>query len=96
MITVQYTDEHGISRYVDVPDEATPREYGIPRSLMIDHLFADAPKHFLVRLYAELHQLGLIEPADYRKPGAADKIASAFRAAVRQDVVSILNEAEAQ
>jgi hypothetical protein len=89
---IEYRDSEGIMRRVIVPsdDGANPEE-GIPVSLQVDLLYEHMPLPFRQRLTDALWAQGLIEPADYLRAGAAEKIRAAWLSVVRYDVLDIQN-----
>lgn len=84
-----YEDNAGIPRVVLLPEGETDPTMGIPASLDLTPLYGHLPKDFQQRLYRELHARGLVEPADYFKPGAAEAFRSAMLSAIKHDFLSV-------
>lgn len=85
-----YHDELDIPRVVMLPPGETDPTMGIPSSLDLTPLYGHLPADFQRRLYTALHARGLVEPADYVKPGAADRFRSAMLSAIKHDFTSVL------
>lgn len=85
-----YTDEQNIPRVVMLPEGETDPTLGIPASLDLTPLYGHLPAEFQARLYQGLHARGLIEPADYLKPRAAEAFRSAMLSAIKHDFMSVL------
>ena len=84
-----YTDEHNIPRVVMLPKGETDPTLGIPASLDLTPLYGHLSQEFQARLYQALHARGLVEPADYLRPGAADAFRSAMLSAIKHDFTSV-------
>jgi len=84
-----YEDGSGIPRVVLVPEGEKDLQSGIPISFDLSPLFGHMPAAFQSELYKALHAQGLIEPADYFKPGAADRYQRALRTVLKHDFLSI-------
>lgn len=89
-----YTDRDGIQRRVIIPTGITDYAEGIPISLAVDTLFAQSGIEYRRALIDELWARGLIEPCDYLKPGAAELITAALRAANKRDALDIISFAK--
>src|SRR5258706_2046745 len=83
-----FADDSGISRVVLVPEGETNLKKGIPVSFDLSELYGHMPKEFQRDLYAALHAQGLIEPADYFKPGAAERYQRALRTVLKRDFLN--------
>lgn len=83
------TNDAGIPSVVLVPEDETDLRRGIPVSLNLHPLFGHMPDTFQRELYQALHDNGLIEPADFFKPGAADRYARALRTVIKHDFLSV-------
>lgn len=95
-ISIDYLDTNNIKRRVLVPSKDVDPSEGIPLSLDVDRLFADAPLGFRQRLVAELWAQGLIEKADFLTDTAANRIRAALLAAIKGDTVEIINFARSK
>lgn len=84
-----FQDDSGINRVVLVPPGETDLKTGIPLSLDLSPLYGHMPQKFQQELYAALHAQGLIVPADFFKPGAADRYQAALRTVLKHDFLSI-------
>lgn len=84
-----FEDGSGIPRTVLVPEGETDVKAGIPVSLDLTPLFGHMPADFQRELYRALHTQGLVDPADYFKPGAADRYQAALRSVLKHDFLSI-------
>lgn len=93
-ITVDYYDEDGIKRRVLVPDTDIPPREGIPLSLPVDKLYNSMPREFRVRLMEALWSRGLVEPADFFKPGAAELTRNAIMDTCKFDALDIISLAK--
>lgn len=90
---VDFLDEDGRWKRVYIPENQlgmVPPEEGIPVSLDISGLYAGVPGEFVTRVSNDLWNVGLIEPKDFLKPGAADKIRAALLSAIRSDTMDII------
>jgi len=87
---IDYRDNDGIMRRVLVPTsgEAEPSE-GVPVSLPVDYLYEHMPIEFRQRLMEALYTNGFIEPDDYLKAGAAERIRAAWLSVIKRDVLDI-------
>lgn len=83
-----YTDPDGIERVVIAPEGERDLATGIPVSMDLDVLYAHMPAEWRRSLYAALHAQGLIEPADYFKPGASDRFRAAMLTVIRHDFLN--------
>lgn len=93
---VDYTSADGLPQRSLIPADANgidPSE-GIPLHLDLDPLYGHLPLEFRQRLYNALHARGLIEPADYLKPGAAEVYMAAMRHIFKQDALSAIRLAK--
>lgn len=89
-INLDYIDEHGIRRRVLVsPEVEVEPSEGVPVSLPVDELYEHMPIAFRQRLMEELWNNGLIEPGDFLRPGAAEKIRAVWLSIVKKDVFDI-------
>lgn len=84
-----YEDGLGVSRVVLVPPGETDLKTGIPISFDLSRLYGHMPREFQREFYAALHAQGLIEPADYFKPGAAEHYQRALRTVLKHDFSNI-------
>lgn len=91
MIKRDFFDDRGIKRRVLVPDENAPLTEGIPVSLPVDNLYNTAPPEFVVRLVNALFARGLVEPADFMQPGAAELTRVALLDTLKFDAQSIVS-----
>lgn len=85
----QYHDDSGIQRVVLVPPGETDLKTGIPVSLDLSPLFGHMPQKFQQEFYKALHDQGLIEPADYFKPGASERYRRALLTVIKHDFLNI-------
>lgn len=88
---LDYTDDQGIKRRVLLPVGDTNVREGIPLSLDIDSIYPHCPVEYIRNLTDELWARGLIEPCDFKKPGAPELIRSALLAVAKRDTLDILN-----
>ena len=84
-----FTDGSGIPRVVLIPEGETDVAMGIPVSLDLTPLFGHMAEPFQREFYKALHAQGLIEPADFFKPGAADRYRRALLTVIKHDFLSI-------
>lgn len=91
---VDYTDSNGIRRRVLLPHGITDHEEGIPVSLDADRLYLHCPVDFRRRLMEELWARDLIEPCDYKRPGAPELVRAAITAATKADTLDIITLAD--
>jgi hypothetical protein len=84
-----YQDDSGATRVVLIPEGETDLKLGIPLSFDLSPLFGHMPKAFQQELYNALHAQGLVEPADYFKPGAAERYQRALRTVLKHDFSNI-------
>lgn len=84
-----FEDGSGVTRAVLVPQGETDVKAGIPLSLDLTPLYGHMPQEFQRDLYQALHAQGLVDPADYFKPGAADRYQAALRTMLKHDFLSI-------
>lgn len=84
-----FVDDSGIPRVVLVPEGETDFKTGIPLSMDLTKLYGHMPSSFQTELYKALHAQGLVEPADYFKPGASERYQRAMRDVVKHDFLSI-------
>lgn len=84
-----YEDGSGIPRVVLVPAGEKDLTTGIPLSFDLSPLFGHMPDGFQRELYKALHAQGLVEPADYFKPNAAERYQSALRTVLKHDFSNI-------
>lgn len=87
---VDYTDKHGIKRRVLLPDGVTVHEEGIPVSLDVDRLFEDTTIEFRRRLVDTLWSMDLVEPCDFKRPGAAELVRAAIHSAIKVDTLNVI------
>lgn len=85
----QYIDPAGISRTVLLPKGETDAKAGIPVSLDLSPLFGHMPDAFQRELYTALHAQGLVEAADYFKPGAAERYRAAMFSVIKHDFFNV-------
>lgn len=78
-------DGQGIPRVVLLPEGETDARMGIPVSLDLSPLFGHMPADWQRDLYKALHARGLVEPADFLKPTAADLFRSAMLSVIKHD-----------
>lgn len=91
---VDYTDAEGIKRRVLLPEEGIDPVEGIPISVPVDTLYQHMPLSFRIRLIEALWVVGLIEPDDFLRLGAADQIRAALLSVVKHDTMDILSMAK--
>lgn len=89
VVRKQYLDQTGISRVVLLPEGEKDVKTGIPVSLDLSPLFGHMPDEFQRSLYEALHAKGLVDAADYFKPGAAERFRSALLSVVKHDFFSV-------
>lgn len=94
MKIMDYVDGEGIKRQVALPDLSFEPTEGIPISLDVDSLFEHMPLSFRAQLVEELWNRDLIQPADFLKPGAAEKIRSAILSVAHFDTMDIITLAK--
>src|SRR5690348_9261519 len=80
-----YEDGLGISRVVLIPPGEKDMKTGIPVSLDLTPLYGHMPADFQREFYAALHAQGLVEAADYFKPGAAERYRRALFTVIKHD-----------
>lgn len=90
-IRLDYVDSDGFRRRVLVPDEHADPVEGIPVSVPVELLYQHMPLTFQAQLINELWAVGLIEPADYLKGDAMQKVRAALLSVVKRDTLDILN-----
>lgn len=88
---VDYTDKEGIKRRCLIPDGITDYREGIPVSLAVDSLYLHCSLEFRRALVDELWARGLVEPCDFKRPGAAELITAALRSAIKHDALNIIS-----
>lgn len=91
--TVKFYDtelEDGFPARVIVPPGGNPQE-GIPIHLNLDAIYGHLPDEFQKTLYAALHDRGLVEPADFLTPQAANLLKSALMSVIRYEILKIQN-----
>lgn len=91
LVPVDYVDSNGLRQRVLLPPGETDVREGIPAGISLDSLYGDCPISFKRRLYEELFAQGLIEPHDFLRPGAAERVRSALLAAVQRDTTDIIS-----
>jgi hypothetical protein len=84
-----YTDDRGIEQVVLLPEGETDAKAGIPISLDLSPLYEHMPIDWQRALYQALHAQGLIEPADYFKPGAAERYRAAMLSVIKHDFLNV-------
>jgi len=84
-----YADGSGIPRVVLVPPDETDLSRGIPLSLDLSSLYGHMPDTFQRAFYTALHDQGLIEPADFFKPGAAERYRRALLTVIKHDFLNV-------
>lgn len=84
-----YVDDDGIPKRVILPLGETDPSMGIPVSLDLSSLYSHMPETFQRELYEALHAQGLVEAADYFKPGAAERFKAAMLSVIRHDFLSV-------
>lgn len=82
-------DDSGISRVVLIPPGEADASTGIPISLDLSPLFGHMPPAFQRDFYKALHDQGLIEPADFFKPGAAELYRRALFTVIKHDFLNV-------
>lgn len=85
---IEYRDSYGILRRALTPEGASPEE-GVPVSLPIDELYDHMPVDFRRKITEELWAVGMVEPLDYLKPGAVERIRAALLSVCKHDVIDI-------
>lgn len=88
---VDYVDAQGIRRRVLLPAGISDYKEGIPVSLDVDALFGHTSLEFRRALVEELWARELVEPCDFKRPGAAELIRASLLAVVKQDALSIIS-----
>lgn len=88
---VDYRDAEGIQRRVLLPAGSLddPAE-GVPVSVPVDTLYLHMPLSFRISLIDALWAVGLVEPEDFLKLGAAQQVQAALISIVKHDAMSIL------
>lgn len=89
-ITKNFRDNQGIMRRVLLSSDSDDPVEGIPISLALDQVYPDMPAAFVARLTDELWARGLVEAADYKRPGAPELARAAVQAAARHDAMTII------
>lgn len=89
LVRKSFTDGSGVPRVVLIPEHETDLKRGIPVSFDLAPLFGHMPTDFQRELYAALHAQGLVEPADYFKPGADARYQAALRTVLKHDFLNI-------
>lgn len=84
-----FNDDRGIPRVVLIPVGETDNQAGIPISLDLDRLYGHMPVEFQRSLYEALHAQGLVEPADFLKPGAGERFRAAMLSIIKHDFLSV-------
>lgn len=87
---VDYTDSDGIRRRVLLPHGITSYDEGIPVSVDVDRLYLHCPVDFRRRLTEELWARDLVEPCDFKRPGAPELVRAAIQAATKADTLDII------
>ena len=89
MRVLDYTDERGYPRRVQLPDGATEddADYGIPLSVDWESLPLD--EKFRARLAQELTRRGYWTRQDFHKPNTVQAIQAALMAVLKTDAQSI-------
>lgn len=82
-------DDEGIPQIVLLPEGETDVKLGIPVSLNLRGLYPHMPAEFVRSLTINCHAQELIEPADFMKPGAAERFRSAMLSVIRHDFLSV-------
>lgn len=92
-VKVDFIDKEGIKRRVLMPEGDTDgsTDEGIPISLPVDSLYEQMPLTFRKRLVEELWNVGLIEPEDFLRGDAPNRIRAALMSVIRKDTMDILN-----
>lgn len=88
---VDYADASGIKRRVLLPDGISDPREGIPVSLDVDSLYSHCSLEFRRALVDELWARDLVEPCDFKRPGAAELIRASLLAVAKQDALSIIS-----
>lgn len=91
---VDFVDSDGIKRRVMIPPGVTAYDEGIPVSLDADRLYLNCSLDFRRRLVDELWARGLVEPCDFKRPGAPELTRAAVQAALKADTLAILTLAD--
>ena len=89
IVEKSFVDSAGIPRVALLPKSETDPSMGIPVSLDISPLYSHMPPEWLRDFTVALHAQGLIKPADFFQPGAADRYKAALLAVIRHDFLSI-------
>jgi hypothetical protein len=93
-VKVDWRDDDGIWRRSLVPDASVNPAEGIPLELPLNEMYGHMPPSFRVRLSEALHAYGIVEPADYLKPGAPELIRNAILDAAAADALSLVSFAK--
>lgn len=91
--SVDYIDKEGIKRRVLLPvgEEDGAIDEGIPVSLPVDTLYLHMPLTFRKELIEALWNVGLIEPEDFLRGDAPNRIRAALMSVIKHDTMDILN-----
>lgn len=87
MKTVDFVDDDGWPRRVELPEGAIEPEHGFPISADWEAL--EIPKDLGQKLASELVRRGLVTPRDYHKPGAIREIQGALQSVLKLDAQRI-------
>lgn len=89
IVRKEFTDGFGIPRTVLLPEGETDVKAGIPASLDLSPLYGHMPADFQRELYAALRAQGLVDAADYFKPGAGERFRAAMFTVIKHDFFSV-------
>lgn len=96
MIKRDFVDAYGFRRRSLIPDDTADPNEGIPCSLALEVLYAHMPITFQLALNQAFWDVGLIEPGDFLRAGATEKIRAAWLSVVKHDVFAIQGFAKEQ
>lgn len=94
LIKLDYRQQNGVLQRVLLPHRDFPPEEGVPISLDLGRLYGHMPIDYVVKLTEALYNRGLVEPADFMKPGAAELTRAAILDVAKRDALDILSEAK--
>lgn len=87
MIKVDYRDNNGVMRRVQLMNEHEPPEKGIPVDCytLLDEFYHDTSERFRKALYNQLWAMGLIEKHHFLQPDSKKKFRQALQSTLARD-----------
>ena len=98
MTIVDYTDENGVTRRVDVKSEHDNPAKGIPVDVyyILDEYLEETTPEFRNAFYKRLYDRGLVEHQDFLQPDARTKVRQALQATLSRDATDMIRYIGAQ